>query len=379
MHSLRNILMAIILLSATLAGAADKSTYPNFFINGDKVNVRENPDSKSKALAQLNRNELVIVSKVYPHYETLSGKFGCWYQIATTTGKSGWVFSPFVAYNLGPQIKNSLLFSANLYGATGEANYIGLIRDGLFLKTSPQETVRVCTDYFASNNLMTLFFNDGKKNGTIKNISIVNAAGINGDESGCTVSLNVKGDQQGAKERTTNRFPAVGGLSIFAKLNFTVSNATIPDERKILMDQATAYLKSNSSLFTTTGIVNDMKLTDGKNESVQIASDPKNKTYYYFASFTKATLETENSEDNYESVFTISKKTDKGFELMAVTPHFNDQGAEKEEFMGITDLNGDGIPEIWTFVYGYEWDYYKIYVIHNGIAVPVFEGGYSGC
>ena len=64
--------------------------------------------------------------------------------------------------------------------------------------------------------------------------------------------------------------------------------------------------------------------------------------------------------------------------VMAVPRAVGGDGRETEYFRGLTDLNGDGIPELWTSISGYEWWYYCAYELRNDGAVEIFRGGGGG-
>ena len=62
----------------------------NAVIVGDKVNIRANPNTSSKVVAQLNKGHLVLATK------QAKEKDGMWYFIETSNGIQGWVFGKYL-------------------------------------------------------------------------------------------------------------------------------------------------------------------------------------------------------------------------------------------------------------------------------------------
>jgi len=60
------------------------------YINGDKVNIRAEPNTRAKVLLQLNKGDPVTI------LETTGGGGNMWYKVETSSGTTGWVSGKFV-------------------------------------------------------------------------------------------------------------------------------------------------------------------------------------------------------------------------------------------------------------------------------------------
>ena len=69
---------------------ANPASAANAVIAGNKVNIRVNPNTSSKVVAQLNKGHLVLATK------RAKAKDGMWYFIETSNGIQGWVFGKYL-------------------------------------------------------------------------------------------------------------------------------------------------------------------------------------------------------------------------------------------------------------------------------------------
>lgn len=83
---------------------------------GDKINIRVNPDLKSKIITQINKNTVVDVLSVNPKYEKIDNKRGHWVyvQIDNKEKTTGWVFDAFLSFNYLSSPKDKYLGKVRL-------------------------------------------------------------------------------------------------------------------------------------------------------------------------------------------------------------------------------------------------------------------------
>lgn len=63
---------------------------------GDKVNVRSNPDIKSKSIDMLNKGEAVVILGKSKEPDTVNGENFYWINVQTISKKKGWVFGKYI-------------------------------------------------------------------------------------------------------------------------------------------------------------------------------------------------------------------------------------------------------------------------------------------
>lgn len=99
--------------SSSSSGAGSKAFAANKIITGSSVRIRSAPNTSSKEVTQLNFGTLVKSSDRSSDRDTIGDKNDYWYKVATSNGKSGWVFGGFLASYDAKNSEGSYLEAAN--------------------------------------------------------------------------------------------------------------------------------------------------------------------------------------------------------------------------------------------------------------------------
>ncbi|MEI1276744.1 SH3 domain-containing protein [Leptospira venezuelensis] len=75
--------------------------------------------------------------------------------------------------------------------------------------------------------------------------------------------------------------------------------------------------------------------------------------------------------------YRIDKVNGNEIENLEFYSTFSDQN-DIASTIGITDINDDGLPEIWRLWHGYEWWSFSITILKDDWAIPVYAGGGGG-
>ncbi len=329
----------------------------------------------------MNKGEKVIKlprGNAWPQrWQFIDEILGSWVNIHAA-GQDGWVFSPYIGYNLG--ISSIICgFSIEIYCKTNKtvkAPMLWVCQNG-YIRVAHEDKD---AEFLAGLSAINILQRNGMPVDTLGNIRR-NTDGMRMPALAGGEQLVAEGELQGFPDLpwdSLSRFGIAGDYN----LKIAFEEIEVSDEQKRAMLQAgTGYVIRNKGKFfwDEQGVLPKWEIFLPEGASHQGLLNNQTGDIYVFSTLVHYSNPNQRSS-NTTSMFLVMRFQGNTLpELILVVPRaIGGDGTETESFQGLTDLNSDGIPELWTSVIGYEWWYFCGYELRESGAVEIFRGGGGG-
>lgn len=336
-----------------------KNIYNNslFRINGENVRLREKPSLNSKIVKTLEKgtvfeitlplkyiNETVVINKT-----NVTGK---WIYVKTIDNFQGYIFSYYIGFDL-----NSKIFPGLAVKKVDKdlLELIGISENNTLQNPSQYfDEKYIKLDKIPKTKIHLLDFN-GKKTGELSNIKLSK----NGND--CEYQVICLNGQISINQGYND----VLGISDSQHLIFNpiILNKNISRNVKDKIFKNTKErLKQNKQLENEKNWIHHQFMTQSKN------------LQYIISEYNSSSVRISDQDLHIFRIDIIDGINIKNVHFYSIVGN----KADVFKTIALTDLDGDGFPEIWMEINGYEWWYYSIAVIINDIILSVYTGGGGG-
>ncbi len=357
---------AAVSCGGTLAAPGERDH--TFVVTGDVVNLRAAPSLNARVVGTLQRGSRVRIGTFQHPGKDLQFESGdqwlrgIWLPVVPASGKQAWMFSTYVGLKIGTT--DLIGYTTYTNGSVVQAELNFIMPDGILSSRDgshgPPDRKGLNT-----NRPMLLLDNLGTPIGqvTAPKFSETNSQF---EAYACTESYFATGTMQRDSNSPLRSDPDLGFQGPL--------NPRVPGYRpgSLAMDQIHEAVKRVNAVY-----FRDKKM---KPETQLQCSGCASAILDHAEKKQRLLLLTLGNRNGSANSFSIHAVDSSGMADLLV--RFNSSSGdarEVERFYAITDLDGNGRPEIWTKIIGYEWWFYRVYVFQDGVAVPVFSGGGGGC
>lgn len=352
------ILLSILVFNVSIL--ADKKTFNTnslFRISGDNVPLRENSEITSPIITNLGKGTMIEI--VYPpsfrkqsvqiNQKEIEGEL---VYVRTTNNLSGYVFNRDIGFDFNPKVSPGFILRPK------EKNVFELI--GI----SQNNLIQNSSWYFNENALK------------LENIpqTKVSFLGFNGEKRNELSKLQFYKDENECdyiiicltgKLLSDKKTDFVLGFSESKNLVFSpvILNTKIKSNfKKEIIKNTEAQLNHNS------------KLEDNKKWKHYEFKAQAGRKKYLISEFNSSSVRLSDSDLHIYRIDLVEDQHLKNLNFYSVT------GNKSNTFktIAITDINGDGFPEIWMEVEGYEWWYFATVILVDDLILSVYSGGGGG-
>jgi hypothetical protein len=372
----------------TQAPIRQKSAYS---VIGDSVRLRETPNPNGKVIQVLKNatevNIIEIANNKREFIEMKDGKNlpGYWMKVQLISNQSGWIFSPYVGLNIGGSGKGIITFIYPNNGNEFSGKVIATLTDG-----SVREILTPTGDLLLPKEIPSIemhILNDlGKIVGKANSLKFSKEHNRN-EAWSCSESIMVKGNLK-LYEPYDNKKVLIGVLGSEIenrKGNLTLLKEILPMNKSLIISDTRNVFSKSSSYEYYRYQNQNFYCKDSENCSfTSLHWDAEDKI---IISTLKAEREKKSIEENNVenplrpiSAFRIDQIENGRIKNLIFSEHFTGgDGTETEYLLAITDIDNNGILEVWTITHGWEWAYFRIYSLEKNRGILIFSGGYSGC
>ncbi|WP_244283189.1 SH3 domain-containing protein [Leptospira neocaledonica] len=351
-----------------------------YAVSGDKVNLRAKPGRNQPVIEVVNNGQGLeildisenITEEHYPNYD-----FGVpmyWYKVKTETGNVGYISRQYINLLLGHKKEAGLIGTfEQIEKGKLKATTLSILQDGVVREPDSYDFIQSKSISRVPKKLSIdygiVLSSDQKNIGEIKDVKFA-ADYTKEKESGCWEGYYFSGIYNGLK-------PAPSSLIIIGLSGTSESSIDFKD----FTDRTIIKTIENASAL----MVRKKSPDDFKGENFLCVSGDKciyksvkNNGNEYIIS-TQTIVYPDKS--GHSQVFRIDKILQNKIETL----YYHDSIGGKKEVpdretaFAITDLDKNGILEIFTVTHGYEWWFYRIYSLEKDRVIPVFNGAGGGC
>ncbi|WP_165780271.1 SH3 domain-containing protein [Leptospira saintgironsiae] len=375
--------MLSLCITLNLWGCAKKLDFtPQYVyaVSGDKVNLRANPGRNQPIVEVLNNGQGLeildtsknITKEQYPNFGTLIPIY--WYKVKTESGNVGFMSSQYVNLLLGHKRETGLIgIFEQIEKGKLKATVLSILQDGVVREPASHDIVQSKTISRVPKKLSIdhgiVLSSDQKSIGEIRNVKFAEDY-TEKQEEGCWDGYYFSGIYNGIK-------PTPSSLILIGLNGISESSVDF----KYFTDRTIIKTIENASL----SMIKKKSPDDFKGGNFLCVSGDKciyksvknNGNEYIIAT---QTIEYPD-KSGHSQVFRIDKILSDKIENIYYHDSIGGKRdvPDRETVFAITDLDHNGILEIFTVTHGYEWWFYKIYSLEKDRVIPVFNGAGGGC
>ncbi len=384
--SLKNFFLIIILFDFFSCKIENKSipetnslNIPPYAISGNMVNLRIEPEIKSKVIKRLNHSESVEILEInrpkFSIYLENENKYldGDWFKVKLNDGTIGWVYNKYVSLNFGSKGNSNIIFLEISKNNNYIANVFATLNDGV-LKEISYKTGEPLIPKTEKNENIILYDKLGNTIGESKINKIIKI----GQKYLCNTCYKIQGEFKHLKNIETAYFGIAGAFlkSKTSNLKLNITELSPNEKDLIISDSHKYFVKELNTKNDYFGETMDCNINDRCRFEKLFINDTK--TLFISTLKTYKKNETPIENDRPKTIFRVDSIDSGKLSNFIITDHLvGGDGTESEYYSTITDLDGNGIYELWTQTLGWESGGITIYSIEDKRIIKIF-GGNSG-
>lgn len=374
-------ILKFVLLLGIIVSCSPKKEPPayniptSFAVSGDKVRLRKIPSDKGEVIALLRKGEPLEILEYDNSYPvTVPGTngsyaYGIWVKVRVEGKSEGYIFSPYIGTNMGKENSPSYI-AVSSGGAQDNFALMGVSSAGVLENHSAYYNgIATFSDSDVKKDL-TLFDSTGTEIGALKNPRKAK------NQDDCCFEIRLEGTYI-PKSPEFSKSKAVIGRTVgsYSPSIPIVIEEDVPESiRKEIWEDTNRRIKSSSFDIPLNFKIATCQ-TDCKYRRFRTGSG-----FEYLITEKVGNLGYHPEPDTVEPsphVYRIDRIESGKLIHLSLMFQFSYQGDTGKTF-AVTDLNGDGLPEIWTYWSGYEWWYYTITVLKKDWVIRTYFGGGGG-
>ncbi|MEI1280274.1 SH3 domain-containing protein [Leptospira venezuelensis] len=350
-----------------------------YAVSGSDVNLRANPGINQPIIEVMNNglgleildSSMMTTREKYPNIDVLVPIY--WYKVKTENGNIGYVSRQYVSLLFGQKKSGLIGIAEQLEKGKLNATVLSILQDGVPREPSTYDYIkskvisRVPKKMPVDSGLV--ISSNQSRLGEIKGAKFATDY-TKEPEPGCWEGHYFSGIYDGVKP--TSKDLILLGIDDISKPSFEVTDITNQSIIKAIKELSSSKIKEkNPSEFTGRNFV----CVSGDK---CIYKSIKHNGFEYAIS--TQTVEYPDKSGHLQ-IFRIDKIIENRIENLYYTDSMGGKRdvPDRETVFAITDLDNNGILEIFTVTSGYEWWWYSIYSLEQDRVISVFRGAGGGC